>query len=383
VTGSRRTGLAELPLHGGRAPPWLFGRMVLLAREIVDHLVAEHGSDEVLRRLADPFWFQALGCVLGFDWHSSGVTTTTCGALKEAVRGREADYGFYVAGGKGATSRKTPAEITVACDALSTEPEGLVRASKLAAKVDNTALQDGYQLYHHCFLFTPSGSWCVVQQGMSDRAKTARRYHWLSETLQSFVEEPHAAICCDRQGASLNMVAAESAAARAAVTELSAQPPETMLSLFERVPTLFMPQRHTVSLTDVDPRQLEKILLNTYERAPEDFETVLATPGLGPKALRALVLTAELIYGAKATARDPARFSFAHGGKDGTPYPVDRATYDQTIEVLRNALGRAKKIDRSERIRALKRLAAFARAPAPPGMTAPRTGGRAASTYTP
>jgi hypothetical protein len=357
--------------------------MVLLAREIVGHLVAEHGSDEVLRRLADPFWFQALGCVLGFDWHSSGVTTTTCGALKEAVRGREADYGFYVAGGKGATSRKTPAEITVACDALSTEPEGLVRASKLAAKVDNTALQDGYQLYHHCFLFTPSGSWCVVQQGMSDRAKTARRYHWLSETLQSFVEEPHAAICCDRQGASLNMVAAESAAARAAVTELSAQPPETMLSLFERVPTLFMPQRHTVSLTDVDPRQLEKILLNTYERAPEDFETVLATPGLGPKALRALVLTAELIYGAKASARDPARFSFAHGGKDGTPYPVDRATYDQTIEVLRNALGRAKKIDRSERIRALKRLAAFARAPAPPGMTAPRTGGRAASTYTP
>jgi hypothetical protein len=156
-----------------------------------------------------------------------------------------------------------------------------------------------------------------------------------------------------------------------------------MLSLFERVPTLFMPQRHTVSLTDVDPRQLEKILLNTYERAPEDFETVLATPGLGPKALRALVLTAELIYGAKASARDPARFSFAHGGKDGTPYPVDRATYDQTIEVLRNALGRAKKIDRSERIRAFRRLAAFAREPAPPGMTAPRTGGRAASTYTP
>jgi uncharacterized protein len=365
VNGSRRTGLAELPLHGGRAPPWLFGRMVLLAREILGHLVAEHGSDEVLRRLADPFWFQALGCVLGFDWHSSGVTTTTCGALKEAVRGREEDYGFYVAGGKGATSRKTPAEITLACDALSREPEGLVRASKLAAKVDNTALQDGYQLYHHCFLFTAAGQWCVVQQGMSDATRTARRYHWLSETLKDFVEEPHAAICCDRQGASLNMVAAESAASRAAVTELAAQPPETMLSLFERVPTLFMPRRHPVALTDVDPRQLEKILLKTYERAPEDFETVLSTPGLGPKALRALVLTAELIFGAKASARDPARFSFAHGGKDGTPYPVDRATYDQTIEVLRNALGRARKIDRSERIRALKRLAAFAREPAP------------------
>jgi uncharacterized protein len=271
MNSSKRTGLAELPLHGGRAPPWLFGRMVLLAREITGHLVAEHGSAEVLRRLADPFWFRALGCVLGFDWHSSGVTTTTCGALKEAVRGRAADFGFYVAGGKGAVSRRTPAEITGACDRLSREPETLVGASKLAAKVDNTALQDGYQLYHHCFVFTPGGSWCVVQQGMSNSNRTARRYHWLSETLESFVEEPHAAICCDRHGASLNMVAAESAAARAAVTELAAQPPETALSLFERVPTLFMPARHPVSLFDVDPRQLHKVLLKTYERAPASF----------------------------------------------------------------------------------------------------------------
>jgi uncharacterized protein len=383
VSGSKRTGLAELPLHGGRAPPWLFARMVLLAREIFGHLVAEHGSDEVLRRLADPFWFQALGCVLGFDWHSSGVTTTTCGALKEAVRGREADFGFYVAGGKGAVSRKTPAEITATCEALSREPAALVGASRLAAKVDNTALQDGHQLYHHTFVFTPSGQWCVVQQGMSDTNKTARRYHWLSEAVQSFVEEPHAAICCDRHGASLNMVAAESAAARTAVTELASQPPETILSLFERVPTLFMPRREPVLLADVDPRQLRKVLLRTYERAPERFETVLATEGLGPKALRALVLTAELIYGTKASARDPARFSFAHGGKDGTPYPVDRATYDGTIEVLRNALGRAKKIDRSERIRALKRLAAFTCAPAAQAKQAARTGGAPRSTYTP
>jgi hypothetical protein len=383
VRGSTRTGLAELPLHGGKAPPWLFGRMVLLAREILGHLVAEHGSDELLRRLADPFWFQALGCVLGFDWHSSGVTTTTCGALKEAVRGREADFGFYVAGGKGAVSRKTPAEITATCDALSREPEVLVRASKLAAKVDNTALQDGYQLYHHCFVFTPAGSWCVVQQGMSDANRTARRYHWLSETLKDFVEEPQAAICCDRQGASLNMVAAESAAARAAVTELAAQPPETMLSLFERVPTLFMPQRHPVSLADVDPRQLHKVLLKTYQRAPEDFAAVLTTEGLGPKALRALVLTAELIFGTKASARDPARFSFAHGGKDGTPYPVDRATYDGTIEVLRTALDRARKIDRSERIRALRRLAVFTCAPTTHADAVARTGGARHSTYTP
>jgi hypothetical protein len=321
--------------------------------------------------------------VLGFDWHSSGVTTTTCGALKEAVRGREADFGFYVAGGKGATSRRTPAEITSTCEALSREPEALVSASRLAAKVDNTALQDGHQLYHHTFVFTPSGRWCVVQQGMSDITKTARRYHWLSETLRDFVDEPHAAICCDRHGASLNMVAAESAAARAAVTELAARPPETILSLFERVPTLFMPARHPVSLADVDPRQLQKVLLKTYERAPERFETVLATEGLGPKALRALVLTAELIYGTKASARDPARFSFAHGGKDGTPHPVDRATYDGTIEVLRNALGRARKIDRSERVRALRRLAAFTCAPATQAEEAAWTGAAPRSTYTP
>ncbi|MGH6916624.1 MAG: DUF763 domain-containing protein, partial [Geminicoccaceae bacterium] len=283
----------------------------------------------------------------------------------------------------GATSRRTPAEITAACDALSREPDMLVGASRLAAKVDNTALQDGHQLYHHTFVFTPAGRWCVVQQGMSETARTARRYHWLSETLQSFVEEPHAAVCCDRQGASLNRVAAESAAARAAVTELAARPPETMLSLFERVPTLFMPQRHPVSLDDVDLRQLHKILLKTYERAPENFETVLATEGLGPKALRALVLTAELIYGTKASARDPARFSFAHGGKDGTPYPVDRATYDRTIEILRNALGRARKIDRSDQTRALKRLAIFTREAATRPTEAMRTGGAIESTYTP
>jgi hypothetical protein len=179
MSASRRTGVASLPLHTGRAPPLLFGRMVRLAREILAHLLAEHGAEEVLRRLSDPFWFQAFGCVLGFDWHSSGVTTTVCGALKEAVRGRQADFGLYVAGGKGGTSRKTPGEITSVCDALSVEPDSLVKASKLAAKVDNTAVQDGHQLYHHTFVFTPSGSWCVVQQGMSDLTRSARRYHWL------------------------------------------------------------------------------------------------------------------------------------------------------------------------------------------------------------
>ncbi|MGH6898401.1 MAG: DUF763 domain-containing protein [Geminicoccaceae bacterium] len=362
MAASRRTGVASLPLHTGRAPPWLFGRMVRLARAILAHLVAEHGPEEVLRRLSDPFWFQALGCVLGFDWHSSGVTTTVCGALKEAVRGREADFGLYVAGGKGGTSRKTPGEITAVCDALSLEPEPLVSASRLAAKVDSTAVQDGHQLYHHTFVFTPGGSWCVVQQGMSDLTRTARRYHWLSEGLASFVDEPHAAVCCDVRGAGLNMAASESAPARDAVTELAAQLPHELLSLFERVPSLFMPRRHPVALADVDPGRLHKVLLRTYERPPEDFAALLGTPGLGPKSLRALALTAEVIYGTRVSTRDPARFAFAHGGKDGTPYPVDRAAYEVTIDVLDRALCRAR-LDRSERISALKRLAAFARQP--------------------
>ena len=231
-------------------------------------------------------------------------------------------------------------------------------------------MQDGHQLYHHTFVFTPTGSWCVVQQGMSDRARTARRYHWLSEGLTSFVDEPHAAVCCDARGAQLNMVASESAAARAAVTELAAQPPHELLSLFERVPSLFMPARHAVGLADVDPGRLHKVLLRTYEQPPEDFASLLGTAGLGPKSLRALALTAEVIYGTAASTRDPARFAFAHGGKDGTPHPVDRATYDTTIDVLHQALNRAK-VDRSERVAALRRLMAFAGRPGSAPATAP------------
>jgi len=211
-----RTGFAHLPLHGGKAPRWLFERMTLLGREIVVFLVAEFGPQEVLRRLSDPYWFQAFGCVLGFDWHSSGVTTTVCGALKEGLRGREADTGIYVAGGKGATSRKTPAEIAAACERLGRDPQPLIYASKISAKVDNAAVQDGYQLYHHAFLFTPRGEWCIVQQGMNDATSTARRYHWLSDNVESYVNEPHAAVCCDTTAETLNLVAAESAAVRSA-----------------------------------------------------------------------------------------------------------------------------------------------------------------------
>ena len=329
--------------------------MVRLAREVVRHLVFEYGPEEVLRRLSDPFWFQAFGCVLGFDWHSSGLTTTTCGALKEGMRGRERDLQLYAAGGKGAASRRTPQEITRACAALGREPGGLVYASRLAAKVDNAALQDGVQLYHHAFFFAAGGSWCVVQQGMNDASRMARRYHWLSEAVRSFVNEPHAAVCCDRRGPVLNLVAAESAAVREHAVELAATPDRETLALAQRLPDLRLPRRHLLQPGDINPRHLHQVLLRTYEAAPRSFEHLLGIRGVGPKALRALALVAELIYGSPVSTRDPARFSFAHGGKDGTPYPVDAATYDHTIDVLHLALDRAR-VDRSEKAAALTRL---------------------------
>jgi uncharacterized protein len=352
----RRTGYANLPLHGGRTPPWLFQRMVRLGRAIVEHTVSEHSAEELLRRLSDPYWFQALGCVLGFDWHSSGVTTTTCGALKEAVRGSEESFGLWVAGGKGRTSRLTPSEIAAACERTGGDGDALARASRLAAKVDNTALQSGHQLYHHSFFLTASGSWAVVQQGMRDTDRTARRFHWLGEQVDSFVSEPHAAVCAPRSEEVLNLVAAESEPARTAITELAGTTkPGDAKHLLE----LDLPRRHALlASADVNPRFLEKVLLSTYENPPEDFEALLGVPGLGPKTLRALALVVELVYGTPASTRDPARFAFAHGGKDGTPYRVDRETYDRTIETMNRALSSAG-VDRSERVAALKRLARY------------------------
>jgi hypothetical protein len=354
----RHSGFAELPLHGGRAPAWLFERMVRLSREIVTRLAADSGPADVLRRLFDPFWFQAFGCVLGFDWHSSGVTTTVCGAVKEGLRGLDGDLGFFVAGGKGGTSRKTPHDIEDACERLGRDPVPLVHASRIAAKVDSAAVQDGYQLYHHAFFFTKAGDWCVVQQGLSDQTSTARRYHWLSETVRSFVDERHAAVWCDHQGATLNLVASDSAATRQASARLAAERPAVVLgAVAQATPTLVMPARHPLfPETDVADRRLYKTLLGTYEQPPADFEALVGRAGVGPRTLRALALASELIYGAAPSTRDPARYAFAHGGKDGTPFPVDRETYDRTIEVLETAINRAK-VDRSERVAAFRRLA--------------------------
>jgi uncharacterized protein len=389
---SRHTGYAHLPLHPGRAPAWLFARMTRLAREIAVHIVADQGPHELLRRLSDPFWFQAFGCVLGFDWHSSGVTTTSTGALKEGIRGIEHDLGVYALGGKGATSRKTPTEILDRCERLAVDPAPLLYASRMAAKVDSAALQDGYQLYHHSFFFSGSGQWCVVQQGMSDQTRTARRYHWLSDSLASFVNEPHQAICCDQRGTTLTLVAEEHVPLREASVELAAGPPERVMDVvkrsqwhephkvratgkapatgsrllpFEDTPvdstaTLDMPSRHALQLQDFNPRHLHTVLLSTYERAPEDFEALLGLEGVGARTLRALALVSEVIYGTPASTRDPARFAFAHGGKDGTPFPVDRATYDRTIDTLHRAMAHAK-VDRSDKVDALKRLGRFAK----------------------
>src|SRR5436853_765065 len=253
---SRHTGFASLPLHGGKAPAWLFGRMVRLSREIVIYVAAEHGSREVLRRLSDPFWFQAFGCVLGFDWHSSGVTTTVCGAVKEGLKDIDRDLGFFAAGGKGSASRKTPQQIADSCGRIGRDPRDLVYASRTAAKVDSAAVQDGYQLYHHVFFFSAAGEWCVVQQGMSDATSTARRYHWLSEHVASFVDEPHEAVCCDARGDTLNLVAHESEQVRRASAELARQHPDVTLDALDEVgrcgiPRLNMPARHEL-LPEID-----------------------------------------------------------------------------------------------------------------------------------
>jgi len=354
---ARRTGTATLPLHSGRAPRWLFQRMTALARALTETIVIEHGPATFLQRLADPFWFQAFGCVLGFDWHSSGVTTTVCGALKAGLAGAEADTSIYVAGGKGATSRRTPAELRERAARLGLDGERLVYASRMSAKVDSAAVQDGYQIYHHSFFFTPMGDWAVVQQGMHAAARSARRYHWLGERVSDFVCEPHTAICSERRERSvLNLVAADSIGARDAAAAVARENPQRVQQEVGRILTLELPARHHVDIRrDVNPRNLSKVLLTTYEAQPTDFEALLALKGVGAKTLRALALIAELAHGQPASYRDPARFSFAHGGKDGHPYPVDRESYDRSIAWLRDAVSRAR-VGHSERLRALKRL---------------------------
>lgn len=354
-----RTGTANLPLHGGKAPRWLFTKMTRLAREIAVHIVSEYEAAELLRRLSDPHWFQAFGCVLGFDWHSSGVTTTTCGALKEGLKELQHDLGFYVNGGKGGRSRHTPQEIETACMTLGLDAQPLVYASKMSAKVDSAAVQDGYQLYHHCFCFTNSGDWCVIQQGMCDGNGMARRYHWRGDLVKNFVIEPQAAICCDARQPTLNLVGEENDPVRQRTAELVREPSLETLFALEQLPALNLPRRHPViPQEDINPEFVRKVLISTYDQPPQDFEQLLGAKGVGAKTLRALTLVSELIYGTEASVRDPARFSFAHGGKDGIPFPVDRETYEATIDVLHTAINKAS-VDRSDKVKAFRRLASW------------------------
>lgn len=422
------TGAANLPLHYGKCPPWLFQRMKPLAAAIIQIIVEEFGPQEVLRRLSDPIWFQAFGSVLGFDWHSSGLTTTVCGALKEGLQPRQKELGIFFAGGKGRTSRGTPAEIEQAGEkyGLPADTVSLQYASRMAAKVDSAAVQDGYQIYHHFFVFTGEGEWAVVQQGMNGQTRWARRYHWLNTGKTNaggmdFVREPHAAVCGDHAAAGLNMVAGEADRSREVSALLAREKPELVLKELDRIsrwsnaknavprnhadlapsgvqlnlpldgegnplnlpkdprtakesrgaaispewmsslaaipegaPSLTLPAPHWVP----NASRLDQILRATFEEQPRDFATLLATPGVGTGTVRALALVAEVTYGARASFRDPVRYSFAHGGKDGHPFPVDRPLYDQTIETLEDALRRAK-LDQPEKLKALQRLAAW------------------------
>jgi hypothetical protein len=356
-----RTGIANLPLHSGKAPPWLFQRMVKLSREIVIVIISDFGSEELLKRLSHPYWVQALGCILGFDWHSSGVTTTLCGALKEGIKGLEKDLGLFIAGGKGKTSRQTPAEIENWGDKLALNPVPLVYASRMSAKVDSSAVQDGYQLYHHTFFFTTRGSWAVIQQGMNEATHYARRYHWLGESVASFVNEPHSAILSETRNQSLNLVASESDPARSTITDIATnEKPEQVLAELKKIKTLTLPRHHPIGVNDLHPDSLNKIILSTYERQPENFEKLLGLKGVGAKTIRALSLISELVHGVPPSYQDPARYSFAHGGKDGYPYPVDRQTYDQSIELLRKAIGKTK-LGIREKNEAMNRLSRLER----------------------
>ncbi len=388
-------GIASFGLDHGRCPPWLFERMVALGREMMYALVAEYGPEEFVRRIADPVWFQSLGTVLAFDWNASGLTTILTAALKEALRGHERDFGIFICGGKGKTSRKTPDEIAAWGERLalpSAAVQNLVYNSKMSAKVDSALVQDGFQLYHHAFFFSRRGAWAVVQQGMNEDRAAARRYHWYSEDANDLVDEPHTGISSPVVlNRVLDLAAKRSAETRAISTELvqagyaalmkdirllrkyssfgkaagRADEPLSQAAQFEnargeQLTLLNLEARefkcHPVVREDfAKSKYLEKILAKTADRKPENYEALVAQEGVGPKTLRALALVGEVIYGAKPSYEDPARYSFAHGGKDATPYPVDRATYDRTIAMLARAVAKTR-LSPDEKRRAVGRL---------------------------
>jgi hypothetical protein len=370
----QRTGVAKLPLHYGKAPRWLVVRMQKLAKEIVTIIVDEYGSGEFLKRLSDPFWFQALGCVLGYDWHSSGVTTVVTGVLKQAVVPEE--HGVAVCGGKGKVSRQTPLEIERLGEEFGfsdAKIEDLRYASKMSAKVDNTAIQAGYQLYHHAFFVDEGGKWTVIQQGMCPQDRTARRYHWLSDIVKNFVVEPHNAIVGEaKREIALDMTAKESEGCRKASVDLACEPPKKVMRLIMSVRPAYqksledwLPQtaqnqwkEYPIDVLSMPANINWKALQQVYEFKPKNYEELLGFKGVGAATVRGLALIAELIYGEKPSWKDPVKYSFAYGGKDGVPYPVDRKAMDESIEILKRAVEDAKVGD-AEKLKALNRLRVF------------------------
>ena len=370
---TRRAGSADLPLHGGRVPAWLGERMTRLGTVIAEAIVYHEGRDSFLSRLAHPFWFQSFGAVMGMDWHSSGITTSVIGALKRGLNPRAGELGIRVCGGRGRHSRQTPAELAAAGEAAGFDGSALARASRLVAKVDSAAVQDGFDLYLHGFFVTDEGKWAVVQQGMNGGSRTARRYHWLSEGLQSFVDAPHAAIEGRRQGTILNLSDRRAAPSRdgqlsllaelgpdrlareaAAVERRPGPAPEPLL------PHLVMPDHHDVRAGDVILRRLHGTLAAAADAGPRDFPELLLVPGVGARTVRSLAMVAEVIHGAPCRFADPARFSLAHGGKDRHPFPVPLKVYDRTIGVLKSAVAQAK-LGNDEKLAAISRLDAQAR----------------------
>ncbi|MDO9411489.1 MAG: DUF763 domain-containing protein [Pseudolabrys sp.] len=372
---ARRTGGADLPLHGGSVPKWLADRMTRLGAVMSQAIVHHYGRDELLRRLANPFWFQSFGAVMGMDWHSSGITTSVIGALKRGLTPLQGELGIHVCGGRGSHSRKTPGELIAIGDRVGIDGAALAQSSRLVAKVDSAAVQDGFDLYLHGFFVTDDGKWAVVQQGMNDARKSARRYHWLSEGLTSFVDDPHAAIDGDSQGQIVNLADHRAKASRDGQLDiLSSLGPDRIAREFAalergglllpepqgQLPFLVMPGHHDVRPTDIIARRLHGNLAAAADNGPKDFPSLLLTPGVGARTVQALAMVAEVVHGAPFRFSDPARFSIAHGGKDRHPYPVPIKVYDETIRVLKSAVQKAK-LGRDEELAALQRLDAQAR----------------------
>lgn len=355
----KRSGSADLPLHNGSVPKWLYERMAKLGFAITEAIIEEYGKKEFLSRMSDPFWFQSFGAVLGMDWHSSGITTSVMGALKRAINPYSKELGIYFAGGKGKFSKDAPKELMLISEQTGLNGNELVRFSKLSAKVDNTAVQDGFQLYIHNFIVSNEGDWTVVQQGMREGDAMARRYHWHSLHVKSFVEEPHTGICGKNQGQILNLTASEANTTREKILDITQEKPELMM---QEIQHLIMPGHHDVRSEDVNLKRLGTVLWLAHDSQPKDFEELLLLEGVGPRTVQSLALVSEVIHGTPSRFKDPARFSFAHGGKDGHPFPVPTKTYDEVISTLQKAVQRAKigQNDKAEAIKKIHEIAAKA-----------------------